>query len=199
MLPAKPSCTSLLRSQAPSVKHELPAAVGFGSHNMYKGSKKVRKVFEQGSKRHMHACSMPAFLPARACAHPHMCARTPTRLPTCPPAHAPAHLPTCRRWKHEDERKGQHEFCLYTTSNAFYFFLPRYTGTTPTIQENFKTQRALRPPHYFTTYVGARATHCDSNQPTPASAGLHRARHHATHCDSGQPTPASAEPHRAVA
>ena len=58
---------------------------------------RVRKRFEKGSKRHMHACSMPAFLPARACAHPHMCACTPTRLPTCPPAPAPAHLPTCRR------------------------------------------------------------------------------------------------------
>ena len=52
VLPANPRCTSLPDSEAPSVRHELPAAVGFGSHNMYKGSKKVRKVFTRIHKSH---------------------------------------------------------------------------------------------------------------------------------------------------
>ena len=52
VLPANSRCTSLPDAEAPSVKHELPAAAGFGSHYMYKGSKKVRKVFTRVHKSH---------------------------------------------------------------------------------------------------------------------------------------------------
>ena len=94
VLPANPSCTSLPDPEAPSVRHELPPAVGFGSHYMYNGLKKARKVFEKGFEK-AHARMQHARLPAsprlRPPAHVRMHAHAPAHLPTCPRACPPTH------------------------------------------------------------------------------------------------------------